>query len=305
MAYELLSTREAYGHDADLFETIREVGWQETPFFASIGSGAPRARSNAANGHQWQYMSIPDGDSNNAHIEGSAPAAADKFTLGNMTNHYQIFKDTFGVTGSEDATMTIDNKKELARQMAMSEIKHKKSIEIALLGSAAPVQRDAAGTVAGKLGGVKHFLTANTDTDVSAVALDWGIILEGLKPGFLEGVPMRCVMMNTTQKDKLDAILFNKSQNTNMSQTRIDNNVTIIGQTAYGNNIKVILNPFIGQDEILFYNPEYINAVAYRPTKVYDLPRTSDGVKKELITELTLRVDHEYAIRRIKNLKVS
>ena len=112
-------------------------------------------------------------------------------------------------------------------------------------------------------------------------------------------------MMNTTQKDKLDAILFNKSQNTNMSQTRIDNNVTIIGQTAYGNNVKVILNPFIGQDEILFYNPEYINAVAFRPTKVYDLPRTSDGVKKELITELTLRVDHEYAIRRIKNLKVS
>lgn len=305
MAYELQSTTESFGHEADLFETIREVGWVDTPFFASIGTGAPRARTNSSFGHQWQYMSVPDGDAANAHIEGSAPATADKFALGNMSNHYQIFKNTFGVTGSEDAAMGIDGKKELARQMAMAQIKHTKSIELSLLGSSAPVQRDAAGTVAGKLGGVKHFLTANTDMDASAVALDWGILLEGLKPGFLEGVPMRCVMMNTTQKDKLDGILFAKSQNTNMSQTRIDNNVTIIGQTAYGNNVKVILNPFLAQDEILFYNPEYIKSVVYRPTKVYDLPRTSDGVKKELVTEMTLRVEHEFAIRRIKNLKTT
>lgn len=305
MAYELQSTREAFGHDADLFETIREVGWTDTPFFTSIGSGAPRERTNSGFGHKWYYMSVPDGDSSNAHIEGSAPATADKFSMGTMTNHYQIFKNTFGVTGSEDAATGIDNKKELARQMAMSEIKHRKSIELALLGDTAPVQRDAAGTVAGKLGGVKHFLTANTDTNVSTTDLDWGTILEGLKPGFFEGVPMRCVMMNSTQKDKLDAILFNKTSNLQMSANRIENNVTVIGNSAYGNNIKVILNPFLAQDEILFYNPEYIKVVAYRPTKIKDIPTGDDGVKKQLITELTLRVDHEFAIRRIKNLKTT
>jgi len=302
---DLITSLEAYGHEIDLYNDIKNVGWAETPFMSSLKDMAPSARTNPSFGHKWMFMDIPDGAAN-AHLEGSASATPEKFLLGDATNHYQIFKNTFGVTGSEDAATGIDNKKELARQMDMTRIKHAKSIEMALVGAVAPVQRGAA--VAGKLGGLKHFLTANTDLDQAIAAvgqsLTWQMVRDVLKTGFLKGIPYTHIMMNDVQKDALDDILFSKTTNQNMSNTKIDNNVTIIGNTAYGNNIKVILNPFLADDEIIAYNPEYVNTVIWRPTKVKDVSKDVDGVTKEIITEMTLRVEHEYAIARLKGLAV-
>lgn len=299
----LIGISEAFGHQADLFTEIKEVGYSETPFYSLIGSAAPTSRANSWDGHTWKYIDLPDGD-DNAHVEGSEPAPAESFQMAPAKNYYQIFKNTFGVTGSEDAAMGIDDKKELARQMALAQIKHRKSIELALLSATSPVQGNKNTSTAGLLGGVKHFLTADTDFGQAGTTLSWSIFREGLKVGFLNGIPMRCAMMNDVQKDALDDILFAKSQNTNMSATKIDNNVTTIGQTAYGNNIQVILNPNMADDEIVFFNPEYIKAVVYRPTKILDIARTKDAIEKELITELTLRIDHKYALCRLKGLKV-
>lgn len=301
---DLITTREAYGHDIDLYDEIKEIGWTNTPFFSSINSAAPRARTNSGFGHQWKFMDVPDG-ATNKHLEGSASAAAEKFTLGSATNHYQIFKNSFGVTGSEEAAEGIDGKKELARQMDMTRIKHTKSIEMALLGAQAPVQRVTTGTeVAGEMGGLKHFLTVNTDNGMASDTLAWSHIRELLKIGFFKGIPYTHIMMNDVQKDALDDILFSKSMNQNMSNTKIDNNVTIIGNTPYGNNIKVVLNPFLADDEIIAYNPEYINTVVWRPTKVKDIAKDIDGTVKEMLTELTLRVEHEFAVSRLKALAV-
>lgn len=302
---DLITTTEAYGHDIDLYNDIKEIGWLETPFMASLKDMAPSSRTNPSFGHKWMFMDVPDGSAN-AQLEGSPSVSVEKFTLGNATNHYQIFKNSFGVSGSEDAATGIDNKKELARQMDMSRIKHTKSIEMALLGADAPVARvnTTGSEVAGKLGGIKHFLTAGTDHGMANATLTWSHIRELLKIGFLKGIPYTHIMMNDTQKDALDDILFAKTTNMNMANSKIDNNVTIIGNTAYGNNIKVILNPFLADDEIIAYNPEYVNTVIWRPTKVKPVSKDIDGSVQEIITELTLRVEHEYAISRLKALAV-
>lgn len=307
----LLSTTEKFGRDADLFNDIKEIGWSTTPFFSSLSAKAPKSTTNSSFGHEWNYMDIPDGSDTNAHNEGSVPADAAKFVGGNAKNHYQIFKDTYGVTGSEDVGTETDGKKAKARQMAMSSFEHRMSIERALLSSTAPVQRvnTVGAKVAGKLGGVKHFLTVNNDFDMTsggvAPALTWKILREILKPGFFKGMPVRILMMNDTQKDALDDILFSKTTGTLFASERMDNNITMIGNTAYGNNIKVILSPFLAQDEILAYNPEFVCPVVYRPTMSKDIPTGDDVNAGQFITEMTLRVQHELAICRLKGLAVS
>jgi len=305
----LMTTDAAFGHEADLFNDIKRVGWGSTPFYTSLMAKAPSGKTKSYFGHKWLYEEIPDGDADNAYIEGSAAAASIVEQLGEMTNHYQIFKDTYGVSGSEDAATGVDGKKELGRQFALKTIKHRKSIEKALLSATAPLQRVNTGTkAAGKLGGVKHFLTANNDFDMTAggvgTALTWQILREILKPGFRNDIPMRVLMMNDQQKDAIDDILFSKTTGTMFNASRIDNNITEIGQTAYGNNIKVILSPFLAQDEILAYNPEYVNPVIYRPTKKTPIPGGDDATIEQLITEMTLRVSHPYAICRLKGLAV-
>ncbi|MDD2267655.1 DUF5309 family protein [Sulfuricurvum sp.] len=306
----LLSTTDKFGRRADLFNDIKEIGWTTTPFFASLTAKAPASDTNSSFGHEWNYMNIPQGSDTNAYDEGSAPAPATKFGGGNAKNHYQIFKDTYGVTGSEDVGTETDGKKAKARQMAMSSFDHRMSIERALLSATAPVQRDntVGAKVAGKLGGVKHFLTVNNDFDMSVAgvgtALTWKILREILKPGFFSNMPVRILMMNDTQKDALDDILFSKTTGTSFASERLDNNITMIGNTAYGNNIKVIVSPFLAQDEILAYNPEFVNPVVYRPTFSKDIPSGDDVNAGQFITEMTLRVHHELAICRLKGLAV-
>lgn len=301
---DLMTSREAFGHDIDLYEEIKQFGWVETPFLASLSDKAPRARTNPGFGHQWKFMDVPDG-AVNKNLEGAPSVAAEKFSLGSATNHYQIFKNTFGVTRSEMKATGIDGKKELARQGDMSRIKHMKSIEMALCGAQAAVQRVTSGTeVAGELAGVKHFLTANTDKGMASATLSWAMIRDLLKIGFMKGMPYNYIMMNSDQKDALDDILFSKTTTTSMANSRIDNNVTVIGNTAYGNNIKVILNPFLDATEILAYNSEYVNPIIWDPTHIGDISKDQDGVSKQMITEMTLRVEHEYAIGRLKALAV-
>lgn len=303
---DLISSREAYGHDIDLYNEIKEIGWQQTPFLSSLSDSAPSARTNPGFGHQWKFLNVPDG-AVNKHLEGAAAATVAKFTQGTATNHYQIFKDAFGVTGSEEHAMGIDNKKELARQGNMSRIKHMKSIEMALVGAQAPVQRVTTGTeVAGELGGVKHFLTANTDHDMAvatvAQALTWDMILQLLEVNFMKGVPITHIMMNSKQKNALDKILFTKTSVTSFNQSSMSNNLRTLGDTAYGDNIKIILSPFLTQNEIIGYNNEYVTPVIWRPTSIKDIIKDQDGTSKQYLTEMTLRVDHEYGIGRLKGL---
>lgn len=302
----LMTTQDAFGHAADLYNDIKRVGWSSTPFFTSLNSMAPSAKAmKPIFGHQWFYEEIPDGDETNAHFEGDAPADIITETMGQLSNHYQIVKDSYGVSGSEDESTRIDNKKELMEQFALKSIKHRKSIEKALLSSQAPIQRVNTGVkVKGRMGGIKHFLTAQNDFDAAAVALDMKLLREILKPGFMHDIPVKCIMMNDTQKDAIDDIIWSKTMNTQFNPQEIANNITLLRQTAYGNNIKIIFNPFLDENEIIAYNPEYINPVIFRPTKKSTIPSGDDAIKEQIITELTLRVSHPFALCRLKNLAV-
>jgi len=299
---DLVSSREAYGHEIDLWNEIKEIGWQQTPFLSSLSDSAPSARTNPGFGHKWKFMDVPDG-AINKHLEGAPSPAVTKFAMGEALNHYQIFKNAFGVSGSEEKAVGIDNKKELARQGNMARIQHMKSIEMTLTGSQAAVQRVTSGTeVAGELAGVKHFLTSNTDHDMNAGALTWDMILGLLEVNYMKGIPLTHIMMNSKQKNAIDKILFAKTTGINFNQGSISNNVRSLGDTAYGNDIKIILSPFLATTEILGYNKEYVTPVIWRPTSIKDILKDQDGTSKQYLTEMTLRVDHEFAIGRLKNL---
>ena len=138
----LVTNAEAWSKEADLERDIKKVGWTQTPFLSTISSAAPASRSGlAAQGHRWYYDVQPDGDTNNAHVEGSAPAPAKYYVGGELSNHYQIVKHTYGLSGSEKESSLVNGKTVLADQFEKTTMDHKKSIEKILLSSQAAVQR--------------------------------------------------------------------------------------------------------------------------------------------------------------------
>lgn len=303
----LITNEEAFGKQADLEKDIKKVGWAETPFLSTIQTGAPTSRSaKASAGHRWFYDEEPEGVLDNAHLEGGAPADPVHYVGAELLNHYQIVKETYGATGSEEDSVRVDGKLVLTDQFEKATTNHKKTLEKILLSAQAPVQRVNGGAtlVAGRAGGLKSFATANNTITETSTTLDWKLIREVLKIGFFQGGAYTHLMMNDTQKDVIDDIIFSKAQ-TSLNASRLDGHVTMIGSSAYGNNIKILLNPFLADDEIIAYRPKDIYKVNWRAMHTKELARTEDAIKKEIISEFTLRVCHPYAFAWLKGLATS
>ena len=89
----IMTSDEAFGkRGTEFWNTIKEMGWKQTPFLTSIQNGAPVDRStNAAAGHTWFYDETPDGEADNAHLEGGAPAAL-KYATGGQPNRKKYLR---------------------------------------------------------------------------------------------------------------------------------------------------------------------------------------------------------------------
>ncbi|MDR0666288.1 MAG: DUF5309 domain-containing protein [Campylobacteraceae bacterium] len=299
----LVDQAQVWGKEADLERVIKETGFKDTPFLSLIPSAAPIRSGKAALGHAWFYDDVPDGDVANKHLEGGAPAPAEYFEGGSLLNHYQIVKNTYGVTGSNEDATRVDGKLVLTDQFLKAKLKHVKSIEQILLSDQPAVQRVNAGSpVEGQCAGLKAFATVNNTIDTAGDNLSWKLIRELLKIGWRNGGTFSHVFMNSTQKDVLDDILFSKAYITLLGTKTLENNVTLIGNTPYGSNIKVVLSPYVGQNEIIAIRPQDIYKVNLRPMKTRDILSPNDIKQKEIISEFTLRVCTPFAFALLSDL---
>ena len=299
----IITNEEAFGKQADLERVIKKVGWNTTPFLSSIGTAAPTSRdAKVALGHQWYYDEEPEGELDNAHLEGGDPAQAEYFTGGQLSNHYQIVKHTFGLSGSEEDSTTVDGKTVLASQLDKTSMKHKKTLEMILLSAQSPVQRVNTGVkVAGRCGGLKSFATANNTILAGGVDLNLQFIREIMKIGFFQSVNYSKMQMGDKQMDIIDDLMNSKVLVNQWGMEQIADGVTRI-KTKYG-KCDLMLNPFLNDDEIIPYDPTLIKKVNWRPMHTKELGRTKDAIEKELISEFTLRVCHQYAFAWLKGLK--
>ena len=301
----LMTTEEAFGGSGALLEkSIKQVGWETTPFYSAISLAAPIDRtSSPAMGHKWRYDELPDGDLNNAHAEGGPKAAAKYYTGGELKNHFQIAKNTYGVSGSQKPATDTQGRGMLAKQGEYSSIEHKKSIEKILLSGQTAVQRVNGGSspAVGKCGGLKSFSTAVNTIDAANTDLTMQMIRNLFKIGWSKGRPYEFMMVNDKQNDRLLDIL-DKIKQANMTEKYLESEVLAVRNT-YG-HVKVLLNPFLDQNEIIAFRSDDIFKVNWRAMEVKDLPTSDDAVENEIISEFTLRVCTPVAFAWLKNLKV-
>lgn len=286
---------------ADLAASIAKLGYHDTPLFNMIQKAVPEKTAKGAFGHEWFYEDGVDGDADNAHLEGSVPAVPTHGTLGQSKNHYQIIKHTYGITGSMEGKSDIEGKEELIKEGTRKAKQHRKTIEMALFGSQAPVQREP--NVKGRMGGLKHWCTVNNTVDIGG-DLTIQMLREMFKIGYYQSMPTTHIFVSDTQKDRLDDIFAEKKRGVFGQTVLQDTNYTQLENFSYAPKVKVILTPYIDDNEIIGVNAGSLALVYQRLTKAYDLARDSDSIKKELISELTLRVNNPYGVTRISGLTV-
>ncbi|MFL1707064.1 DUF5309 family protein [Campylobacter sp. MOP7] len=299
----LITSEEAFGKSGiDLENTIKQIGWRATPFLSSIGTAAPADRSsNVALGHQWHYDELPDGELDNAHAEGGAKSSAKYSIGGTLKNHYQIVKNAYGVTGSEQPSKRIDGKAILANEGEHASIRHKKSIEKILLSGQAAVQRAKSSSTVGKCGGLKSFATSVNTVDAGNAALSLQLLRNLLKIGYMKDRPYDFMIMSDTQQDRM-MDLIDKIKQAGMTVDYLSDKIQVF-ESQYGGKIKLLLSPELANNEIIAYRSEDIFKVNWRPMAVRELPTGDDAIEKEIISEFTLRVCTPIAFAWLKNLK--
>ena len=302
MADAYLSSHEAIENQQSFYNVIKNTGWEDAPFFSSIGSIGFDGKD-PKKGHSWFYRARPDGSGANAHAEGSTRADVKNYASTKLSNELQIIKNSYGVTGSQKDVMSVEGKSNyLAEQAELAALDNRLAIERALLSNTAPVAA-AAVTDVRKLGGISHYLAV--DTDAAGAALDWNVHIKAkLRAMWLNGCKANYIMTSAAQKDKLDVILDTKKQYSRGDTSYVDN-FSMIADTGYAKNVKIIVNPFMADDDMYFYDSRLIKAVLHRSKKGEDITdKTYDSETYQHLHELTMQIEDPYALVRINGLAV-
>ena len=303
MADAYLSSHLAIENQQSFYNVIKTTGWEDAPFFSSIGSISFKNKD-PKEGHTWFYRDRPDGSGANAYAEGSARAPVKNYAATKLQNELQIFKKSYGVTGSQKDVMTVEGKQNhLAVQAELAAVDLRLSIERALLTNGAPVAAAATSDVR-TLGGIGHYIIE--DDDVSGATLNWKAhVKESLKKMWLNGCKANYIMTSTTQKDVLDEILDTKKKYSRGDTSYVDN-FSMIADTGYAKNVKIIVNPFLAEDEMLFYDSRLLKVVLHRQIKGRDASdKQTDTETFEHLFELTYQMDDPYGMVRVKGLATS
>ena len=302
MADVYLSSQQAIENQQSFYNVIKKTGWEDAPFFSSISSTSFKNKDPKA-GHTWFYRQRPQGIVGNAHAEGAIRADVKSYTATKLQNELQILKTSYGVTGSQKDVMSVEGKANyLAEQAEMAALDLRLSVERALLTNTAPVAA-ALTTDIRTLGGVSHYLI--TDTDALLAPLDWNLhVKAALKAMWLKGCKANYIMTSAAQKDKLDVILDTKKRYSRGDTSYVDN-FSMIADTGYAKNVKIIVNPFIADGDMYFYDSRLIKAVLHRSKKGENITnRDYDKETYQHLFEMTLQIDDPYAMVRVKNLAI-
>ncbi len=303
MADVILNSAQAVENKESFYNVIRTTGLGATPFFETLGEGIG-GKASANKGHKWDYRPGASAGEVNAHAEGSVRADITSWSAVELANQFQIFKKTAGITGSQAASYTIEEKKS---SIADQELENRKQIRLdvekALLGDTAPVAA-AVMTDVRKMAGVKHYIPANAVFDISSAALSVkNHIDEAFKLMFTQGIVGEkiIVMCGADVFTDLNWYYADKNLLKQTEHSIVAKKDTI--STGWHDSVRIMANPNMAADEALIYAPSLINPFLLRSHKSKDVSDPNyDAEAKEDLFELTLQILDPYAAVHLKNI---
>lgn len=296
----MLSSEDVLTDEKSFYNVVRVTGNGMTGLWDSLQEGEPFEGS-PKTGHIFYQQVGATAGTDNKHLEGAIRADSDTLTEIELKNHLQILKRTYGITKSEKAATSRVSKKALERSKDNSILQLRLDVEYALLKESAPVQRTA--TVAGEMGGLKHYITEVIDA-AGTDALDYTKHIETpLKAMWENGVlEDKKILCGIDAKSSINALLDGFKTAVN-GESKVSKNVTEIEDAGWAKNVSVNASTFLANNEMLIYAPELIHPVLLRQEKdsvCSDLKY--DAEAWENLFEMTLEVLDPYAAVWVKNL---
>lgn len=293
----------------DLSDIIYRVAPEETPFTNNIG----RAKATATF-HEWQTETLVAADDTNAVLEGDDATLDAANVPARVGNRTQISDKTAVVSGTNDEVNKAGRKTEMARQVMLKGMELARDIEKQMLSNKAS-NAGAAGT-ARVSAGMESWIVTNASrgaagagggfasgvvsapTDGTARAFTEELLKVGHLAAFNAGGKPSQLYMGGAQKQNFSAF-------TGVALNRRDNGgpagpISIIGAADvyvgdFG-KLTAIPHPYgMRSRTVLGIDPRMVAKADLRPMRNWELSKTGDTEKRQILCEYTLEVRNEAA----------
>jgi hypothetical protein len=308
----------------DLSNIIYDISPVDTPFMSNVG------RDTADNTYfEWQTDALAAADTTNAVIEGADAGNADFTPTVRVANYAQISRKVISVSGTADATNNAGMKTVMAYETAKKAKELKRDMEAILLSNQAgnagsnSVARNTAGlptwliTNSVANGATKPAMSGasgngypdtawtglSTSTDV---AFTETMLKTAIQAVWSEGGDPKILMVGPYNKTVASGFAGLAEQRITYNQVKplkiiatADVYLSDFGEVA------IVPNRFQPENFAFVLDPEYASVSYLRPFRTFDLAKSGDSEKKEMVVEYGLRIKTEKAHAAIANLITS
>jgi hypothetical protein len=311
------------GNREDLSDLLWDVSPTETPGLTAMG----RSKATATN-HEYLTDALEDA-AENAHVEGddSTPVkAASRIRMGNYT---QIFKKHAVVSGTQEKVMKGGGiKSEMAYQVGRRMKAIKRDAEYTVFGAGVAKVAGNSGA-ARKMGSLAAYLGDEggdialpgnsyfgTGTEPGGDGSD--VPVAGTPRAFTEEILKSALSQLWAQAGGNSNVIalcgaYNRGVMSTFTSSAVRNVTTddrklVASIDVYdGDFHTVTITPdrFSSPGNVFILDPEYLKTSTLRPINSYDLAKTGDSYKKEIVWEWTLEVCHPRAHINIADLTTS
>lgn len=307
---DLFDGYDVVGAKEDISDLIHNISPTETPFVSLIGTTDATQRY-----HQWQIDSLASPNGANAAIEGNEAALQAQTATTLVGNYTQISVKIFGVSGTLEVTEKYGRDSSLAYAAAKAARELKTDVDMACTGVnnasvagnsstaretgsletwlTSNVSRGAGGSSGGFSGGLTTVATDGTLRAFAQTQLDtviqaaWG---NGAKPSV--------ILLGGYQKANLSSFDGVGARRTDAGERTI-----IATADLYVSNfgeLRVVPSRHIRETanvdrNVFVIDPEYAKIAYLRPWQQFDLSKTGDSIRRQMLVEWALEVCNEKA----------
>jgi hypothetical protein len=309
----------------DLSNIIYDISPTDTPFMSNIG------RDTCENTYfEWQTDVLASADTTNAAIEGADAGDASFTPTVRVANYTQISRKVISVSGTDDVVNNAGMRTQMAYQTAKAAKELKRDMEAILTSNQAGVAGNSTST-ARKTAGLPTWLITNSQANgatVSAmsgangngypstawtslststdVALTETMLKTAIQQVWEQGGDPSIFMVNAYNKTVASAFSGLAQQRVNYtSATPLKIIATADVYLGDFGEVAIVPNRFQPGNFAFVLDPEYASVAYLRPFRTFDIAKTGDSDKKEMIVEYGLRIKSEKAHAVIANIIAS
>ncbi len=292
------STFVSIGNREDLSDEIYRITPTKVPFF----SMADREKATSVL-HEWQTQDLAANTATNIQLEGDDATLDSPTTTTRLNNYCTISRKVPGVTGTQEAVDHAGRDSEMAFQVSAKMLELKRDVETILVG-ANSAKNSGSSTVGRVTASILSWLKTNANlnstsgnpaaadgtglrTDAATThAFQESYLKAVLKSCYDQGGEPNVIMTGSFNKQQFSTFVGRSSPIEQASTKKITASVDAY-ESDFG-TLKVVPNRFQRTRDVLVLQDDMWAIAWLRPVTSFDLAKTGDSIRKEILGEYAL-----------------